>query len=429
MVAGSLRLALIAGGGLLLLALLPFFVPEAWLRRSLAGWAQAQWQRTLEIDSLRLQLLPAPSLRARQIRLSNPSGFDHSAEPFLRVARLRVNFSWYQLLWQRSLQPQQLQFTAPHFHLLVSDGGAANWRFARAPQTHAVPLARAALLPAAALGTLRVHMQDALLTYHKAGEPRRRLRLDALSARLTRKQDGLEILLHPLRLYEGELSLHAARRSVAFSGGGGQATAGSGGGGQATAADDSGGGATANWQGALNWERLALGPLFADWGFPRIAGRMSGRMDFTGSSLPLAEFGRSFRAEGDLRVEDGAFLGLDLARVWRMPGLATVLAFSNQARSQFAIPQTAFSIREGALHTSELRLDNAEGPALLGEGRYEFANQEWRFILRRPDSPDSLVLSGTPNKPKLSWQVEKELQHLRKRAAQDVLDQLVEELF
>ena len=401
MLTGLLRLALACGVGLVLLALLPFMLPESLLRRSLASWAETQWQRPLEMERLRLQLLPMPSVRAEQIRLGNPPGLGDDAEPFVRVARVRADFSWFQLISERSLVPHVLHLTEPRFHLLEPAEGAPNWQFARAAR--APSIRRAALASSAAPRRMRVHMERARVRYQRADAPPRRLRLETLSARLTRTPDGLDVLLHPMRLYAGELSLHASMRQTPQK--------------------------PAQWQGAFRWSRVSLAPLVADWGLAAIAGRVSGRMDFTSAGRDWTSFGRAFRADGDVQLSEGALVGINLDRPWNRPGLATVLALSSREGNRFSIAQTPFQIREGRLRIDALRFSNAEGLALLGEGEYRFADQQWRFLLRLPDSPDALVLGGTPQRPKLSWQAEESLEHLRDRAAQDVLNQLVDELF
>jgi len=85
--------------GLTIAVVIPFLVPVDRYRPLLIQYIEESTGRHLEIDHLRLYMLPTPHLEATNIRLANPSGFPQGDAVAIKTLRLRV--AWRKLLLRK----------------------------------------------------------------------------------------------------------------------------------------------------------------------------------------------------------------------------------------------------------------------------------------------------------------------------------------
>ena len=122
----SKRFRLTAGGALLLLAgllLVPFLVPVDRFRPAIIELLEQETGRKIEIESIRLHLLPKLRLQVANLRVKNPQGFPEGDT--LAVERINLGVPLGPLL-RRQVQVESLSLRGVTLNLLEDQRGRSN---------------------------------------------------------------------------------------------------------------------------------------------------------------------------------------------------------------------------------------------------------------------------------------------------------------
>ncbi len=171
-------------------AALYFFFPTEALRAQIERQVEAETERDLSLESVRLTFWPALGLAANNLTLSNPRGF--TGEPFLRAERAVFQVALMPLL-SGQVRVDRIRLDAPALALSVNAAGAPNWAFPTRPDQQ----------PIDALRVDELRIENGRLSFQGAqGEP---LVFEDIDARA-----ALTSLDQPARI-EGALT-HRAQR-------------------------------------------------------------------------------------------------------------------------------------------------------------------------------------------------------------------------